>query len=188
MPPLARWCDGDGDRGTALRTAPSLGVLDKAACQAFEAVLRRHVEIADLAKATPFDIEPACALGQTPGIAWYVVDDPVYPNHFRCFGIGRVRIIDNQDETFGIDGDTLPCKWRRDIFALTGVLRRPPLAGDYRCLVMSNRYGITLDSEWLEWAAKEKVSETVAAAVLLICRTRPLHQVVETHTWGSLTG
>jgi len=53
---------------------------------------------------------------------------------------------------------------------------------------MSNRYGITLDSEWLEWAAKEKVSETVAAAVLLICRTRPLHQVVETHTWGSLTG
>ena len=43
---------------------------------------------------------------------------------------------------------------------------------------MSNRYGITLDSEWIEWAANEKVSETVAAAVLLICQTRPLHEVV----------
>jgi hypothetical protein len=57
MPPLARWRDGDGDRGTALRTAPSLGVFDKATCQALAAVLRKHVEIADLANATPFDIE-----------------------------------------------------------------------------------------------------------------------------------
>src|SRR5262245_15876227 len=57
MPPLARWRDGDGDRRTALRTAPSLGVFDKATCQAFAAVLRKHVEIANLAKATPFDIE-----------------------------------------------------------------------------------------------------------------------------------
>jgi hypothetical protein len=40
---------------------------------------------------------------------------------------------------------------------------------------MSNRYGITLDSEWIEWAAEEKVSDTVAAAVLLICGTRRLH-------------
>jgi hypothetical protein len=37
---------------------------------------------------------------------------------------------------------------------------------------MSNRYGITLDRAWTEWAAKERVSETVAAAVLLICETR----------------
>ena len=43
---------------------------------------------------------------------------------------------------------------------------------------MSNRYGITLDSAWTEWAAKEEVSETVAAAVLLICETRPVHEVV----------
>ena len=42
---------------------------------------------------------------------------------------------------------------------------------------MSNRYGITLDSEWIEWAAKEKASETVAAALLLICETRPAHEV-----------
>jgi hypothetical protein len=43
---------------------------------------------------------------------------------------------------------------------------------------MSNRYGITLDSEWIEWAAKEEVSETVAAALLLIYETGPLHDVV----------
>ena len=42
---------------------------------------------------------------------------------------------------------------------------------------MSNRYGITLASAWTEWAAKEEVSETVAAAVLLICETRPVHEV-----------
>ena len=29
-----------------------------------------------------------------------------------------------------------------------------------------------------EWAAKEEVSETIAAAVLLICETRPVHEVV----------
>ena len=49
---------------------------------------------------------------------------------------------------------------------------------------MSNRYGITLDSEWIEWAATEKVSETVAAAVLLICETRPVHDVVAKLTPG----
>ena len=43
---------------------------------------------------------------------------------------------------------------------------------------MSNRYGITLDSEWIKWAATEKVSETVAAAVLLICETRAVQEVV----------
>jgi hypothetical protein len=43
---------------------------------------------------------------------------------------------------------------------------------------MTNPYGITLDSAWTEWAAKEEVSETVAAALLLICETRPVHEVV----------
>ena len=51
MPPLACWRDGDGDRRTALGTAPNLGVFDKATCQPFAAMLRKHVEIADLAKA-----------------------------------------------------------------------------------------------------------------------------------------
>jgi len=57
MPPLTCWRDGDGDRRTALGTAPNLGVFGKATCQPFAAILRKHVEIADLAKATPFDIE-----------------------------------------------------------------------------------------------------------------------------------
>src|SRR6516225_11676623 len=65
----------------------------------------------------------ACVLGQALGIGRYVVDDPMYPNHLGCFRIGRVRIIDNQDETFSAVGYTLPSKWRRDIFALAGVLR-----------------------------------------------------------------
>ena len=43
---------------------------------------------------------------------------------------------------------------------------------------MSKPYGITLDPAWIAWAAKEKVSETVAAAVLLICQNRPAHEVV----------
>ena len=47
----------------------------------------------------------------------------MYPNHLGGFRIGRVRIIDNQDETFSAVGDTLPRKWRRNIFALAGVLR-----------------------------------------------------------------
>ena len=49
---------------------------------------------------------------------------------------------------------------------------------------MSNPYGITLDFEWIEWATKEKASETVAAAVLLICETRPIHEVVAKLTPG----
>src|SRR5258707_9235450 len=58
----------------------------------------------------------ACVLGQGPGLRRYVVDDPMYPNHLGCFRIGRVGIIDNQDETFSAVGDTLPRKRRRDIF------------------------------------------------------------------------
>ena len=49
---------------------------------------------------------------------------------------------------------------------------------------MTNPYGITLDSAWTEWAAKEEVSETVAAALLLICETRPVHEVVAKLTPG----
>ena len=46
---------------------------------------------------------------------------------------------------------------------------------------MTNPYGITLDSAWTEWAAKEEVSETVAAAVLLICET-----ALFTRSWPNL--
>ena len=38
--------------------------------------------------------------------------------------------------------------------------------------------------EWIEWAATEKVSETVAAPVLLICEGRPVHEVVAKLTPG----
>src|SRR5215468_10575046 len=63
-----------------------------------------------------------CVLEQALGIGRHVVDDPMYPNHLGCFRIGRVRVIDNQDETFSAVGDTLPRKWWRDIFGLAGVL------------------------------------------------------------------
>ena len=49
--------------------------------------------------------------------------DPMYPNHLGCFRIGRIGIINNQDETFCAVGDALPRKWRGDIFGLAGVPR-----------------------------------------------------------------
>ena len=51
---------------------------------------------------------------------------------------------------------------------------------------MSNPYGISLDREWTEWAAKAGVSPTVAAALLLISRSRPLPEVVARLTPGEL--
>jgi hypothetical protein len=44
------------------------------------------------------------------------------PNHLGGFWIGRIRVVDNEDETFSTVGDTLPGKWWRDIFALAGIL------------------------------------------------------------------
>ena len=51
---------------------------------------------------------------------------------------------------------------------------------------MSNPYGITLDREWSEWAANIGVSSTVAAALLVISRSRPLPEVVARLTPGEL--
>ena len=51
---------------------------------------------------------------------------------------------------------------------------------------MSSPYGITLDREWAEWAAKARVSPTVAAALLLISRSRPLPEIVARLTPGEL--
>ena len=39
---------------------------------------------------------------------------------------------------------------------------------------MTNPYGITLDRAWTEWAANYGVSPTVAAAVFLMSKLRPL--------------
>jgi hypothetical protein len=49
---------------------------------------------------------------------------------------------------------------------------------------MSNPYGITLGREWSEWAAKASVSPTVAAALFLISRSRPLPEIVARLTSG----
>ena len=43
---------------------------------------------------------------------------------------------------------------------------------------MSNPYGITLDREWSEWAAKFGASPTVAAALFLISEHHPSHEVM----------
>ena len=51
---------------------------------------------------------------------------------------------------------------------------------------MSNPYGITLDREWSEWAAKSGVSSAVASALLLISRSRPPTEVVARLTPGEL--
>jgi hypothetical protein len=42
---------------------------------------------------------------------------------YPIFRIGRIGVINNQDETFSAVGDTLPRKWRGDIFGLAGVPR-----------------------------------------------------------------
>src|SRR6516162_4293274 len=63
-------------------------------------------------------------------------------------------------------------------------LVRLPLAGYVPA--MSNPYGITLDREWAEWAAKIGVSPTIAAALLLISRSRPLPEIVVRLTPGEL--
>ena len=43
---------------------------------------------------------------------------------------------------------------------------------------MTNPYGITLDREWSEWAAKFGASPTVAAALFLISEHHPSHEVM----------
>jgi len=43
---------------------------------------------------------------------------------------------------------------------------------------MANPYGITLSRTWTEWAAKQGMSETVAAALYLISKRRKADEVV----------
>src|SRR6516164_8537260 len=51
---------------------------------------------------------------------------------------------------------------------------------------MSNPYGITLDREWSEWAAKFGASPTVAAALFLISERHPSHEVMAKLTPGEV--
>ena len=45
-------------------------------------------------------------------------------------------------------------------------------------LPVTNPYGITLDRAWTEWAAEYGVSPAVAAAVFLMSKARPIHEVM----------
>jgi hypothetical protein len=47
---------------------------------------------------------------------------------------------------------------------------KAPLSTSQRAT--ANRYGITLDPTWTEWAAKQGVPETIAAALYLISENR----------------
>jgi hypothetical protein len=47
------------------------------------------------------------------------------------------------------------------------------------CWAMANRYGITLSRVWTEWAAaKQGVSEIIAAALYLLSENRKAEEVV----------
>jgi len=51
---------------------------------------------------------------------------------------------------------------------------------------MANPYGITLSRAWTEWAAKQGLSETVAAALWLISERRKADEVVAKLTPGEM--
>jgi hypothetical protein len=59
------------------------------------------------------------------------------------------------------------------------------LAAEY-VTAMRNPYGITLDREWSEWAAKFGASPTVAAALFLISARHPPHEVMTKLTLGEV--
>ena len=63
-------------------------------------------------------------LGQPWGTGWNVVQHPVNPSSFRGSGIGRIRIIYDQDQTPGTLGYPCPEKLRRDIVTVASVTRR----------------------------------------------------------------
>jgi hypothetical protein len=51
---------------------------------------------------------------------------------------------------------------------------------------MGNPFGIALKHAWTEWAAKQGVSETIAAALYLISENRKAEEVVDKLTPGEL--
>jgi hypothetical protein len=66
----------------------------------------------------------------------------------------------------------------------TGFGAKAPLSASQRGT--TNRYGITLDRAWTEWAAKQGVSETIAAALYLISGNRKIYEVVVKLTPGEI--
>ncbi len=51
---------------------------------------------------------------------------------------------------------------------------------------MGNPYGIALSRAWIEWAAKQGVSETIAAALYLLSENRKADEIVDKLTPGEL--
>jgi hypothetical protein len=51
---------------------------------------------------------------------------------------------------------------------------------------MANSYGITLGRAWAAWAAKQRLSETIAAALYLISEGRKADEVVAKLTPGEM--
>jgi hypothetical protein len=68
---------------------------------------------------------------------------------------------------------------------VSGTVRAPKPPAGY-VPAMSNPYGITLDREWAEWAAKAGASPTVAAALHQVSRSRPPPEIVAPLTPGEL--
>ena len=65
-----------------------------------------------------------------------------------------------------------------------GLGAKGPLSATQRAT--ANRYGITLDPTWTEWAAECGVSETIAAALYLISRNSKAGEVVVKLTPGEI--
>jgi hypothetical protein len=61
---------------------------------------------------------------------------------------------------------------------------KAPLSASER--VTANRFGITLDPTWTEWATKQGVSETIAAALYLTSENRKIYEVVVKLTPGEI--
>ena len=49
---------------------------------------------------------------------------------------------------------------------------------------MGNSFGIALSRAWIEWAAKQGVSETIASALYLLSENRKAAEVVDKLTSG----
>jgi hypothetical protein len=60
---------------------------------------------------------------------------------------------------------------RQDIGRVPG-FRLMRAAHGQVCWAMANRYGITINRAWTEWAAEHGVSETIAAALYLVSTVR----------------
>ncbi|OGB02557.1 MAG: hypothetical protein A3E79_12505 [Burkholderiales bacterium RIFCSPHIGHO2_12_FULL_61_11] len=64
------------------------------------------------------------AFRQTMDSRWQVVQHPVHPGHFWRCGVGRVRVIDDQDQALRAGRHTRPRQRWRNIITITGMPER----------------------------------------------------------------